>query len=63
MFIYFECAACLILLAIVMTLLFAVSVLLIPHEEGATILGRLARGMAHGARLARGRTHYKEVAA
>ena len=51
MFIFFECAACLILVAIVVTLLFAVCALFIVLKEGATILGRLARGMAHGARV------------
>ena len=51
MFILFECAACLILTVIVVTPLFAVSVLLIALEEGAAILGRLARGKAYGARV------------
>lgn len=50
MFILFECAACLILTVIVVTPLFAVSVLLIALE-GAAILGRLARGKAYGARV------------
>jgi len=51
MFILFECATCLILVAIVVTPLFAASVLLIALEEGAAVLGRLGRGMAHGARV------------
>ena len=51
MFIFFECAACLILVAVVVTLLFAVSVLLIALKEGATFLARLARAVAHDARV------------
>jgi hypothetical protein len=51
MFIFFECVSCLILAAIVVTLLFAVGTLLIALQEGATILGRLARRMAFGARV------------
>ncbi len=51
MFILFEYASCLILAAIIVTVLFAVSALLIVLDEGATILGRLARRMAHGARV------------
>ena len=47
MYIFFEYAACLILVAFVATLLFAVCALLIILKEGATILGRLARGIAH----------------
>ena len=39
MFIFFECAACLILVAIVVTLLFAVCALFIVLKEGAAILG------------------------
>ena len=49
MYIFFEYAACLILVAFVATLLFAVCALLIILKEGATILGRLARGIAHDA--------------
>jgi hypothetical protein len=51
MFIFFECAACLILVAIVATLLFAVSALFIVLKEGATILGRLACGIGQDARI------------
>jgi hypothetical protein len=51
MFIFFECASCLILVAIVATLLFAVSALLIVLDEGATVFGRITRGMAHSARV------------
>ena len=50
MFNFFECAACLTLVAIALTLLFAVCALFIVLKQGATILGRLARGMAPGAR-------------
>lgn len=46
MYIFFECAACLILVAFVGTLLFAVCALLIILKEGAAILGRLARRIA-----------------
>ena len=45
MFILFECASCVIVAAIIVTLLFAVSALLIVLDEGANILGRLARRM------------------
>ena len=49
MFIFFECAVCLILEAIAVTLLFAVCALFIVLKEGAAILGRLARGIADDA--------------
>jgi hypothetical protein len=51
MYIFFEYAACLFLVAIVATLLFAVCALLIILKEEPTILGRLARGVAHDARV------------
>jgi hypothetical protein len=51
MFILFEWAACLILVAFVVTLLFAVCTLFIVLKEGATVVGRLARGIAHDARI------------
>ena len=51
MFILFECASSLILAAIIVTLLFAVSALLIVLDEGATTLGRPARRMARGFRV------------
>ena len=46
-----ECAICLIVVAFVMTLLFAVSALVMILVEGATILERLARGIAHDASI------------
>ena len=51
MFIFFECASCLIFVAIVATLLFAVSALLIVLDEGATVFGQITCGMAHSARV------------
>jgi len=51
MFIFFECASCLIFVAIVATLLFAVSALLIVLDEGATVFGQITCGMAHSARI------------
>ncbi len=51
MYIFFECAACLILVAIVVTLLFALCALFIVLKEGAAILDRLARGIADDARI------------
>jgi hypothetical protein len=51
MYVFFECAACLILVAFVGTLLFAACVLFIVLKEGATILGQLARGIAHDTRI------------
>jgi len=46
MFIFLECAACLILVAFVVTPLFAVCALIIVLKEGTSIGGRLARGIA-----------------
>ena len=51
MYIFFEYAACLILVAFVVTLLFAGCALLMILKEGTAILGRLARGIAHDARI------------
>ena len=51
MYIFFECAACLILVAIVVTLLFALCALFIVLEGRAAILDRLARGIADDARV------------
>lgn len=58
MYIIFEYAACLVLVAFLGTLLFAVCALLIPLSEGAAdIMGRLMRGIAHEGRdLERGLT-------
>ena len=51
MYVFFECTACLILVAFVGTLLFAVCTVFIVLKEGATVVGRLARGIAHDARI------------
>ena len=51
MYIFFEFAICLIFAAFVMTLVFAVCALVIILVEGATILERLARGIAHDASI------------
>jgi hypothetical protein len=51
MYIFLEYGACLILVAFVATLLFAVCVFLIILKEGVTILGRIARGIAGDASI------------
>ena len=51
MYIFFEFAICLIFAAFVVALLFAVGALLMILVEGATILERLARGIAHDASI------------
>lgn len=51
MYFLFEYAACVILVAFVATLLFAVCALLIVLKEGVTILGRITRGIAHDASI------------
>jgi len=51
MYFFFVCATCLILVAFVMTLSFAVCALLIILVEGATILEGLARRIAHDASI------------
>jgi hypothetical protein len=52
MYLLLEFSACLILVAIVVTLLFAVCALLTVVQEGAAeIFGRLAHGIAHEARV------------
>jgi hypothetical protein len=51
MYIFFEYANSLILVALVVTLLFAGCALSIILKEGAAIWGRLARGIAHDARI------------
>jgi hypothetical protein len=58
MYIFFEYAACLILTAFVMMLLFAGCALFNPLSQGAAdIIGRLTSGIAHEARdLVRGLT-------
>lgn len=48
---HFEYAACLTLVVFVVALLFAGCALLIILKEGAAILRRLARGIAHDARI------------
>jgi hypothetical protein len=51
MYIFFEYAACMVLVVFAVTLLFAGCALLIILKEGAAILRRLARGIAHDARI------------
>lgn len=51
MYIVCESAACLILAALVVTLLFAGCALLITLDEGAALLGHLARRIASNARI------------
>ena len=51
MYIFLEYAACVILVAFVAKLLFAVSVFLIILKERATVLGRVGRGVARDASI------------
>ena len=51
MFIFFECAACVILVAFVVALPFALCALIIVLKEGTAIVGRQAWAMADGARV------------
>lgn len=51
MYIFLECAACLILVAFAVTLLCAGYALLIILDEGAAVLGRLGCKLAHDVRI------------